>query len=85
MRHLPLGSLKYPCRRGLAGTQVLKSVARGMLASIRFRSVDRMDIASMIMGASIVSIAWIAFWPWAQLKRLRELEASAVVDPDQES
>ncbi|WP_301110391.1 hypothetical protein [Microbacterium sp.] len=44
-----------------------------------------MDIASMIMGASIVSIAWIAFWPWAQLKRLRELEASAAADPDQES
>lgn len=39
----------------------------------------------MIMGASIVSIAWIAFWPWGQLKRLRELEAGAAVDPDQES
>ncbi len=30
----------------------------------------------MIMGASIVSIGWIAFWPWAQLKRLRELESN---------
>lgn len=41
------------------------------------RSVDAMDIPSMIMGASIVSIGWIAFWPWAQLKRLRELESNA--------
>lgn len=41
-----------------------------------------MDIASMIMGASIVSIAWIAFWPWTQLKRLRELEARAGSDPE---
>ncbi|WP_311258601.1 hypothetical protein [Microbacterium sp. WCS2018Hpa-9] len=44
-----------------------------------------MDIASMIMGASIVSIAWIAFWPWTQLKRLRELEAGSAADPDQET
>ncbi|WP_290805615.1 hypothetical protein [Herbiconiux sp.] len=36
-----------------------------------------MDIASMIMGASIASVAWIAFYPWAKLKRLAELEASA--------
>ncbi|WP_264629851.1 hypothetical protein [Microbacterium hydrothermale] len=34
-----------------------------------------MDIASMIMGASIASIAWIGFWPWAKLRRLRELDA----------
>ncbi|MGJ0389378.1 hypothetical protein [Microbacterium sp. CGR1] len=41
-----------------------------------------MDIASMIMGASIVSIAWIAFWPWAQLKRLKELESRAAAGTD---
>ncbi|WP_194763326.1 hypothetical protein [Microbacterium sp. UFMG61] len=41
-----------------------------------------MDIASMIMGASIVSIAWIAFWPWSQLKRLREIEGRASPSPD---
>jgi len=41
-----------------------------------------MDIASMIMGGSIVSIGRIAFWPWAQLKRLRELEGSAAAGPD---
>jgi hypothetical protein len=33
-----------------------------------------MDIASMIMGAAIASIGWIAFWPWTKLKRLRELD-----------
>lgn len=33
-----------------------------------------MDVASMIMGASTVSIAWIAFFPWAKLKRLKELD-----------
>jgi hypothetical protein len=35
-----------------------------------------MDFASMIMGGSIASIAWIAFYPWAKLRRLRELEAA---------
>jgi len=40
-------------------------------------TVDDMDIASMIMGASIASVAWIAFYPWAKLKRLAGLEASA--------
>lgn len=44
-----------------------------------------MDIASMIMGASIISIAWIAFWPWAQLKRLRELKGRAAAGPDPDS
>jgi len=29
----------------------------------------------MIMGASIASMAWIGFYPWAKLRRLRELEA----------
>lgn len=29
----------------------------------------------MIMGASIASVAWIGFFPWARLRRLRELEA----------
>ncbi|MBX0301229.1 hypothetical protein K2F54_14740 [Cryobacterium sp. 1639] len=36
-----------------------------------------MDIASMIMGASIASIAWVGFYPWEKLKRLRALEAEA--------
>lgn len=31
----------------------------------------------MIMGGSIASVAWIAFYPWAKLKRLRELESRA--------
>lgn len=39
----------------------------------------------MIMGASIVSVAWIAFWPWSQLKRLRELETGAAAGPDSDS
>jgi len=34
-----------------------------------------MDIASMIMGGSIASIMWIAFYPWAKLRRLRDLES----------
>jgi len=29
----------------------------------------------MIMGASIASMAWIGFYPWAKLRRLRELDA----------
>jgi len=40
-------------------------------------TVGGMDIASMIMGASIASVAWIAFYPWTKLKRLAELEAAA--------
>jgi hypothetical protein len=36
-----------------------------------------MDISSMIMGASIASIAWIAFYPWAKLRRLREIDAQS--------
>lgn len=36
----------------------------------------------MIMGASIASVAWIAFWPWARLKRLRELEGRTAAGPD---
>jgi hypothetical protein len=39
-----------------------------------------MDIPSMIMGAAIASIAWIAFWPWAELKRLRALAAAQETD-----
>lgn len=39
----------------------------------------------MIMGASIISIGWIAFWPWAQLKRLRVLEAELAAGPDPEA
>jgi hypothetical protein len=43
-------------------------------------SVDPMDIPSMIMGAAIASIVWIAFWPWAELKRLRALAAAQETD-----
>ncbi|WP_267059741.1 hypothetical protein [Microbacterium sp. cx-59] len=41
-----------------------------------------MDIASMIMGASIASIAWIAFVPWSKFRRLRELDEGRVQEPD---
>ena len=45
-----------------------------------------MDIASMIMGASIASIAWVGFYPWEKLKRLRAMEAAAeAVDTSGES
>ena len=30
----------------------------------------------MIMGASIASVAWVVFYPWGKLRRLRELEAA---------
>lgn len=33
-----------------------------------------MDVVSMIMGGSIASVAWVAFFPWAKLKRLKEFE-----------
>lgn len=56
-----------------------------MLVRATFPSLDRMDIASMIMGGAIVSIVWIVVWPWSQLKRLRALEATAGEDPDQAS
>lgn len=36
----------------------------------------------MIMGASIASIAWIAFYPWAQMRRLKELEAPQQVSAE---
>lgn len=36
----------------------------------------------MIMGASIASVAWIAFWPWAKLQRLRQLEAQEATPPE---
>jgi len=29
----------------------------------------------MIMGASIASVAWVCFYPFAQMRRLKELEA----------
>lgn len=51
------------------------SAARGMRGDLTPPSVEGMDIASMIMGASIASIAWIALTPWAKLKRLKQLEA----------
>lgn len=31
----------------------------------------------MIMGGAIASIMWIAFVPWAKLRRLRELDDRA--------
>ena len=31
----------------------------------------------MIMGGSIASVMWIAFYPWAKLRRLRDLESEA--------
>jgi hypothetical protein len=34
-----------------------------------------MDTSSMIMGAAIASVAWIGFWPRAELARLKALEA----------
>ena len=43
-------------------------------------SVGPMDTASMIMGASIASVAWVGFYPWAKLRRLRELEAAVKAD-----
>ncbi|WP_344818572.1 hypothetical protein [Microbacterium soli] len=33
-----------------------------------------MDISSLIMGASIASIVWIACYPWSKLRRLKQLE-----------
>lgn len=46
-----------------------------MRGDLKPPSVEGMDIASMIMGASIASIAWIALTPWGKLKRLKQLEA----------
>lgn len=39
----------------------------------------------MLMGASIASVAWIAFYPWTKLKRLQQLEAGtdAGTGPDE--
>lgn len=51
------------------------SVARGIRHRLAPRSVEAMDVSSMIMGASIASVAWIAFSPWAQMRRLREIRA----------
>ncbi|MDQ1074532.1 MULTISPECIES: hypothetical protein [Microbacterium] len=39
-----------------------------------------MDVSSMIMGGAIASIAWIAFYPWAQMRRLREIDAHAAAE-----
>ncbi|BAJ74071.1 tRNA-dihydrouridine synthase [Microbacterium testaceum StLB037] len=51
------------------------SVARGIRHRVGFRSVETMDISSMIMGGAIASVAWIAFVPWSKLRRLKELDA----------
>ena len=53
------------------------SPSRGISAAWLPRTVAVMDIASMIMGGSIASIMWIAFYPWAKLRRLRDLESEA--------
>lgn len=53
------------------------SPSRGIPATRLTRTVAVMDIASMIMGGSIASIMWIAFYPWAKLRRLRDLESEA--------
>jgi len=37
-------------------------------------------MSSMIMGASIASVAWVGLYPWAKLKRLRELEAAVAAE-----
>ncbi|WP_186317815.1 hypothetical protein [Curtobacterium sp. 9128] len=34
-----------------------------------------MDMPSMIMGAAIASVAWVACWPWTKLRKLQALEA----------
>ncbi|MET2010977.1 hypothetical protein ABXJ56_05455 [Microbacterium chocolatum] len=39
-----------------------------------------MDVASIIMGMSIASIAWICFVPWTKLRELREAEARAAAE-----
>lgn len=68
-RHIWVLSLS--ASRSCVGTG---SVVSWMRRGIAPRRVDDMDVASMIMGASIASIAWIAFSPWVKLKRLKELE-----------
>lgn len=39
-----------------------------------------MDVASIIMGMAIASIAWICFVPWTKLRELREAEARAAAE-----
>ena len=41
-----------------------------------------MDTSSMIMGAAIASVAWIGFYPWAKLKKLKALEEEEQMTPD---
>ena len=55
----------------------VRSPPRGIPTARLTRTVAVMDIASMIMGGSIASIMWIAFYPWAKLRRLRDLESEA--------
>jgi hypothetical protein len=40
-----------------------------------------MDIASMIMGAAIASVAWIALVPWSRLKRPEQQHDEAPGSP----
>jgi hypothetical protein len=39
----------------------------------------------MLMGASIASIAWVGFYPWEKLKRLRAMEATEELAGDSAS
>jgi hypothetical protein len=52
------------------------SAGRRMWPRRRPFRVEVMDITSMLMGASIASIAWVGFYPWEKLKRLRAMEAT---------
>lgn len=53
------------------------SPSRGIPTARPPRTVAVMDIASMIIGGSIASVMWIALYPWAKLRRLRDLESEA--------
>jgi hypothetical protein len=48
----------------------------GRAGGRRAGSVEAMDISSMIMGASIASVAWVGCYPWAKLRKLRAMEAA---------
>ncbi|ROS54180.1 hypothetical protein EDF50_0257 [Frigoribacterium sp. PhB24] len=36
----------------------------------------------MIMGAAIASVAWIGFYPWAELRKLKAFEEEQQLAPD---
>lgn len=72
MRSTTLGARAPP--NSLPGETRI-SVARGIRRRLDAHNVEIMDVSSVIMGASIASVAWIAFSPWAQMRRLREIDA----------